>query len=365
MEQIEIVTGQTYVGTSFMDSFWDYGAIADVESEVLERFRRQLLVAVHAPALRSRIPAELREANRPLTRADVERIPLLSKVDLRALKPQDLWAEDGESFHLVRGPGGTTGEPVTMCWTHRDWVTLTHAMKRFCKPLAGLGPLRVWNGYNQGHVSGPAFDDLVRSLGGTPIPRYFKASDRDALRDIERMRANALIITPKSGSGKGGSLEDLFALDPNFLSRLGIRALLVSSTQLEHEVLQEVREQGVVTVINFYGSTEAPPAAVSCEIDPTSFHLTQGHVLVEVTGFDGRQVRSGERGMVVVSRVGAEERGCIGPAGGTQLIRYVIGDMATYDEQPCPCGRTSPRISHIVRFQGLEDKLKGGCERWE
>lgn len=352
--------------SSFLDPFWDDGPRAQVEREVLGLFQRQLAVASRARAFAGRIPAELLRARGPLTRAELEALPLLTKQELRAYLPDQLLTDPAETFHMVRETGGTTGRPVGVFWTRADWTAFIEALQRFATPLGQLvRGFRAWNGYNQAHVSGPCFDDLIRAYGGTPVPRHFGASDREAIAEIERMRAEVLVITPQSGSGKGGALEDLLAAEPGFLARLRIRALIVSSTLLRPDLLEEIREQGVATVINYYGSTEAPPAAASCEASPTTFHLTQGHVLVEVVGTDGKQVRSGERGAVVVSRIGASDAAGIRPSSATQLLRFVVGDTALYIDEPCPCGRTSARIAEIARVADVEDKLRGGCERWE
>lgn len=377
MVQVEASSTSELSSHSFLDSFWDYAPREQVERQLLTLFRRQLSTAIRARAFRTRIPSALLSPTARFTRAEVQGLPLLSKRELRALGPDDLLPVPDMVFHMVRGTGGTTGLPVAVCWTIADWSAAIQAIQRFCLPLQRLRPgWRLWNGYNQAHVSGPAFDDLARALGGTPIPRHYKLSDSEALEEIERMRADALVVTPQSGSGKGGSLEDLLAAGPHFLARLQIKALLVSSTPLARDVLEEVREQGVSTVINLYGSTEAPPAAISCEADPLMFHLSQGHVFVEVVNADGQHVQSGERGFVVVSRIGSvDTRGSgleqttdgatLQPSLGTQLLRYVVGDTALYVDEPCKCGRTSARIRDITRSTNVEDKLKGGCEQWD
>lgn len=351
---------------SLFDPFWDYGPRRAVDAALAARFAMQLLSAKQTNAYRERPHFSSVSLDAKLRREDIEALPMISKHDLRALSPDDLLVDPSARFHIVRTTGGTTGSPVPIFWTRDDWRALVQALHRFCpRDVLGEGPRRVWNGYNQSHVSGPAFDDLVRALSGTPIPRQHGASDREAIAAMERLHVNALVITPQSGSGKGGSLEDLLAEDPQFLARLGIRSLFVSSTQLRPDLLEEVREQGVTNIVNFYGSTEAPPAAVSCEVDPTAFHLAQGHVLVEVVHASGRHVASGERGTVLVSRIAAATSAGLAPAGGTQLLRYAIGDTALYIDERCACGRSSARIEAIERVAYVDDKLRGGCERWE
>jgi phenylacetate-CoA ligase len=350
---------------SFGDPYWDYAPRAEVRELLLSRLDAQLRAASQTTAFRHSVSRLLQETRGSITQQPFETLPLLTKTQLRAIPPDDLLVNPRGPFHMVRGTGGTSGQPVSVFWTRADWIAFTQALYRYSAPLRQASPRRFWNGYNQGHVAGPVFDDLVRALGGTSIPRHFRSTDAQALADIERVGADALIITPKAGSGKGGSLEDLLAIEPSFLARLRIKALIVSSTPLDAELVEEVRQQGVEAIVNYYGSTEAAPAGASCEADPTAFHVSSGHVFVEVVDAHGQQVSSGTRGRVVVSRIGAESESRLSPAGGTQLIRYLNGDSVVYDEEPCRCGRTSPRLGAIERVTELEDKLKGGCERWD
>ena len=347
--------------------------------------RRQLIFAAKStPFWRSRLDLGELESPRPFTRSDLEKLPLLHKKLLRMQPRNALLPDSGGPYYIVRGSGGTTGDPVAMSWTQADWEATQEVTGRFLKHVAAQGPtlaraqtldsnptpppipLIVWNGYNQGHVSGPSFDDAVRRMGGTPVVRHFRMSDAESLQDIMRLKANALIITPKSGSGKGGSLEDLLAADPDFLAKAKITALMLSSTPLDADLLEEIRGQGVKHIVNFYGSTEALPTAISCEEDPRSFHLCPGPNFVEVVDSLGVQVKNGERGMVVVSRLGSSPKeGGMACHQGSQIIRFIVGDVATFTDTPCRCGRTTARISNIERTMNVEDKLAGGCEKWE
>lgn len=356
----------THEISSLFDPFWDYGPRRAIDSALAARFAHQLDSTRQAKAYAERFYQRAPRVDSRFCRADVESFPMLSKLDLRATAPDDLLVDTATPFYMMRTTGGTTGAAVPIFWTRNDWRALVQALHRFVpRGLFDEGSRRVWNGYNQSHVSGPAFDDLVRALDATPVPRQHGASDREAIQAMERLCVSALVITPQSGSGKGGSLEDLLAEDPYFLARLKIQTLLVSSTRLRVDLLQELREQRVTNIINYYGSTEGPPAAVSCSADPTTFHLSQGHVLVEVVDESGRHVTSGQRGTVLISRIASATSTGLAAAGGTQLMRYAIGDAALYVDEPCACGRSSARIMDIERVAYLDDKLKGGCERWE
>ena len=136
---------------------------------------------------------------------NITQIPLTFRHELRGISPYELLPSRAQTYHMCRGTGGTTGPPLFVFWTLADWTAAIQAISRWMDPLIKLSPLIAWNGYNQGHVAGPSFDDLIRSLGGTPVARHIRSRDADALDDIRRMRVNVLVITPQSGSGKGAA----------------------------------------------------------------------------------------------------------------------------------------------------------------
>lgn len=347
---------------SFLSRKWDTVDKEILEKWVMSLYQKQIIHARQTSAFWQSRLADV--PTRVFTRADVESIPAFTKNDLRSVDPTELLDSKQQSFYIVRGSGGTTGVPTTIFWSKRDWQAAIDTAIRNIQPFVNFENMRIWNGYNQGHISGPAFDDIIRGLGATPIPRHFKSSDEDAIEEMERLKVNALVLTPKSGSGKGGSLEDFLSKDPNFLSRLKIKTLFVSSTRLEKDVLLELKELGVQNIFNLYGSTEAMPTAISCPADPTAFHICQGHIFLEVVDRNGKHVKSGESGLVVVSKIGSSDGHGLNPIEGTQLFRYVVGDTATYIDEPCACKLHSARIKNITRLPN-EEKIVGGCEKWD
>ncbi|MBC7533418.1 MAG: hypothetical protein H7318_17740 [Oligoflexus sp.] len=349
----------------FADARWDTSAPADLEPLLMKAMHQQLRFASrYNDFWRDRLSETLLRSP-TFTRQHLEMIPLLDKKNLRLLQHGALLPRMGDSCHVVRGTGGTTGAPVSISWKRADWQAALETITRFIEPIRALKPKTIWNGYNQGHVSGPIFDDVIRQLGATSLPRHFRSDDGKALEDILRVKPTVLVITPQSGSGKGGSLEDFLEIDPNFIKHAGVKGLIISSTVLAEDLKEELKEQGVTTIVNFYGSTEALPDAVSCPIDPRSFHLCQGHVLVEVIDANGQHVKNGGRGLLVVSRIGSSSAAGIGPSLGTQLFRYVVGDKVSYREGPCACGRSTASIYDIERVLDIEEKLQGGCQKWE
>ncbi|RME55255.1 hypothetical protein D6777_01115, partial [Candidatus Woesearchaeota archaeon] len=268
-------------------------------------------------------------------------------------------------LYLNRGTGGTTGKPVGFFWTQGDWRASVEAMVRGMSDVKIKMPLMAFNGYNQGHIAGPIFDWTIRMLGGVSVPRHFKSNEEQAVEQMREYKCNCLIATPQSGSGKGGSLMDFLDIDNGeYINGENVQLYLCSSTPLTDELISELEDLGIKQIVNFYGSTDALPTAISCQADKKALHVMQGHIFLEVVDENGKHVKNGERGRVVVTRIGGSSDNGIDVCKGTQLIRFFVGDEATYVEDKCACGKTTPRIKDIKRVSYLEDKSQGGCEIW-
>ncbi len=304
----------------------------------------------------------------------VQKVPTLRKEDIRALaSPYDLLdegtAHNLASIYLHRGTGGTTGEPTSMFFTKNDWEAVLSAMTRAVGEVHTLKkPIVAYDGYNQGHISGPIFDDTIRKLGGLPISRNFGCSDEQALLQMKRHKCN-LIIAPPVSTHKGGSIQNLLDADSklglNYINGKNIDVIFCSSTNLTPELHRELKDLGIKYIYNYYGSTDVLPTAISCQENPFDLHVLFGHVALFVVDEEQHHVSNGKRGLVISSRIGSyDDKYRPSVSRGTQLLNYHVGDEVTYLEDQCPCGRTTPRIRDVKRVADIQDKLEGGCEQW-
>lgn len=284
---------------------------------------------------------------------DFARIPPLSKAELRALSPWELVPGVSRSrLYLCRSTSGTTGAPTAAFWTRSDWRALTETMARLLDPHRPDVDLIAFNGYHQAHAAAPAYDEAIRLLGGISIPRHYLRDDEPStFAQLRAFGCNTLILAQRAGTSKSGrTVEDLLQQDHEFFARYGIRWWLGSSSTFTEEIRETARRQGVQSITNLYGSSEFGTLAVSCRQTPEEFHLALGHVLVEVVDHQGFSVRSGERGRIVVSHLlTSHPDGGLGSHEGTQLFRFENGDEATFFDEPCACGLSSPRIRDIRR----------------
>ena len=82
--------------------------------------------------------------------------------------------------------------------------------------------------------------------------------------------------------------------------------------------------------------------AQSCPDHAALLHVNSERVVLRVVGGDGRDVRPGERGRVVVTALANDVM---------PFINYDLGDWAVRGG-PCPCGRGFPTLAAIEGRSG-------------
>ncbi|MFC1847996.1 phenylacetate--CoA ligase family protein [Chloroflexota bacterium] len=98
-----------------------------------------------------------------------------------------------------------------------------------------------------------------------------------------------------------------------------------------------------------YGTADVGFAACECRAKE-GMHILDDDMFIEICDPQtGKQLGAGEVGEIVATSFDK-----IYP-----LIRLGTGDLATYADEPCSCGRTVPRISNILGMVGDHIRVKG------
>lgn len=107
------------------------------------------------------------------------------------------------------------------------------------------------------------------------------------------------------------------------------------------------KDYGLVTSQE-YGGADIGLAAFECR-EKNGMHFYDEGMLIEICEPQtGKQLGPGEVGEIVVTRFDR-----IYP-----LVRFGTGDLASYIDEPCPCGKTSPRITKILGMIGDHIRVK-------
>ncbi len=102
-------------------------------------------------------------------------------------------------------------------------------------------------------------------------------------------------------------------------------------------------------IYSTYASTEIATAFAECE-ERCGGHVRPELVMVEIVDEAGRPVAQGEKGEVVVTPLGVL---------GMPLVRFRTGDISYLIDEPCACGRQSPRLAPILGRKNQMLKYKG------
>jgi phenylacetate-CoA ligase len=266
---------------------------------------------------------------------DLERLPLLSKEDIRS-NTGDLTADTAEG--LVRSnTGGSSGAPLVF-FMGRDRVSHDVAAKwratRWWGVDVGDREVVVW-----GSPIELSSQDRVREVRDrflrTRLIPAFEMSENNLdrfLNEIEEFRPRMLFGYPSCLAYIGRHAERR----GRRMDQLGIRVAFVTSERLYAEQREAIESVFACPVANGYGGRDAGFIAHACPHG--SLHITAEDIILEIVGPDGATVPVGEAGEIVVTHLATQS---------FPFIRYRTGDIGVLSDEQCPCGRGLPLLSEI------------------
>jgi phenylacetate-CoA ligase len=308
----------------------------------LHRLKETVGRARQSPFYRERLAQAGVAAESLHSLEDMRRIPFTTKEDLRAAGREMLTVPLTEIVRL-HASSGTTGQATVIYYTRRDIATWAELVARSMY-MTGMRPGDVFQnmmGYGL-FTGGLGFHYGAELLGALTIP----AGAGNSLRQIQLMQqfgTTVLHIIPSYAL----YLLATFAqrgVDPK---GLGLRIAFIGGEPHTEEMRRRIEEAYGVKAYNSYGLSEmnGPGVAFECP-EQNGLHVWEDAFLLEVV--DPKTLDPsgpGETGELVFTNLTRQ---------GMPILRYRTRDLAAYDPEPCPCGRTHRRIS---RIQGRSDDM--------
>jgi phenylacetate-coenzyme A ligase PaaK-like adenylate-forming protein len=222
----------------------------------------------------------------------------------------------------VMPTGGTSGRRAIHAFNQEEWTECLVAFMRWSE-LFGLRPklprLRVATVMTTGARHMTSRFNLTTDVGAHRTLRLDAArSAAELAAALEAFRPDALL-----GYASAIGLLACEALDGRL--RIAPRIVATTSEVRPQETTERIRAAWGVEAHDAFGSTEALYGG-DCE-HHTGIHVFEDQTLVEVV--DGK--------LVITSFVRRSQ----------PLIRYELGDLATLDPKPCPCGRSFARLTAV------------------
>lgn len=270
---------------------------------------------------------------------DLRRFPFIDKRVLRdrqlAVPPfGDLVAVPERDIVYLSASSGSTGVPTASPFTAQDFEDwMDYEARQFWS--SGLRPDdRYCHSLNFSlFVGGPCVLG-AQKLGALSIHAGTLPSER-LLAVLRQFQATAMWTTPSYAWYLG---ETAIKEGINPKTALNIQRIFVAGEPGGSipETRQRIEALWGAKVYDYYGLSDIfGSCAGMCE-EQDGLHWAEDHILVEVLDPDTQQpVAPGERGELVLTTLKKTAR---------PMIRFRTGDIVSFTDAPCRCGRTSQRM---------------------
>ena len=267
----------------------------------------------------------------------LQTLPFTTKNDLRENYPLGFLAVSRKNVIRYHGSSGTTGKPTFVAYSRDDIRMWSDLCARFLTS-GGLTPhhtAQVAFGYGL-FTGGFGLHYGIERVGAGVVP-VSSGNTEKQLTILKDLRVDALIATPSYTLKLIEALRER-DIDPRSL-RLSLAFL--GGEPWTEDMRRHIEDALSINATNNYGLSEVIGPGVSGECHhKNGMHIQEDHFIVEVINPDTLEpVPDGEPGELVFTTLTKEAM---------PLIRYRTRDIASITREPCPCGRTTARMSRVT-----------------
>ena len=278
------------------------------------------------------------------TLEDIRKLPLTTKDDLRNNSPFGMMATSLDNCIELHASSGTTGIPITVCYTPNDIDVWSEVMAR-CLSMSGLTKKDIFqNPIPYGTFTGAfGFHYGAQKVGALVIPSGMGQSERQL--KLMDYYDTTFISGVASYAMRLSQVAQEIDVD---LKKLKVRNGLFGAEMFTPGLKKRIMNAWDMDVHDIYGLTEMCGPGISTDCDQhDGLHLWEDHFLIEVLDpITLEPVEPEEEGEIVLTTLTKE---------GMPLLRYRTRDIAKiYDQEVCDCGRT--HVKHTT-IKGRSDDM--------
>ncbi len=296
-----------------------------------------------------------KEKNTPLQSihsiSDLQLLPTTSKADLQQHEA-DFRCVSKKEVREIMSTSGTMGRPVSIALTENDLQRLAYneSQSFICAEGKPCDVYQLMLTLDRQFMAGIAYYHGIRKMGATLI-RTGAGMPQMQWENIFRHSTTILVTVPSF------LLKMIdYALTKGIdLNNTPVQKAVCIGEAIKDETLnwnalgKKIKNQWNINLYSTYASTEMQTAFTECSAQKGG-HLQPDLLIAEILDDAGNAVPTGNWGELTITTLGIE---------GMPLLRYRTGDICSFLETPCSCGRQSIRVSPVKGRKGQMIKLKG------
>jgi len=268
---------------------------------------------------------------------DISKLPFTTKDDLRLNAPFGMMACSLDKCVELHASSGTTGVPVTVCYTPGDIEVWSEVMAR-CLVMAGLTKKDVFqNPIPYGTFTGAfGFHYGAQKVGALVIPTGMGQSERQV--KLMEYYGTTFVSGVASYMLRLSQVAQEMGVDTR---KLKVRNGLFGAEMFTKGLKKRIVDAWDMDVHDIYGLTEmcGPGVSTDCDLHD-GLHIWEDHFFVECLDPKTMEpVGPEEEGELVLTTLSKE---------GMPILRYRTKDITKlYDTKVCDCGRTHVKHTPI------------------
>ncbi len=296
-------------------------------------------LAEHAPGFAARLQAASLLPANIHTIEDLNALPVIRKDDLTAFQAANppfggfLACEPSQLKRIFQSPGPIY-DPESRQSDYWRWAPALKA--------AGFGPGDVVLNAFGYHLTpaGAMFEEGLWAIGCAVIPGGI-GNQEQQVQALHALHANGY-------TGLPSYLKALLEKAAGLGVQLEIKKAFFTAEPLPPSLRKWLNEHGVTVARQGYGTAECGNLGYECECE-NGWHLPED-ALVQVCDLTtGLPLSDGQAGEIVVTLYLTDYA----------LVRFGTGDLSSLNSEPCPCGRTTPRLMGWQGRVGDAVKVRG------
>ena len=269
---------------------------------------------------------------------DIYKLPYTVKQDLRDAYPFGMMARPRKDLVRLHASSATTGKLTVAGYTQNDINIWADCAARSLVMAGADEDSIVHIAYGYGLFTGGLGMHYGAERMGACVTPASAGNTQKQIQLITDFGADIICCTP---SYIIYLAEEIERMGLKIGTDIKLKGGVFGAEAWSEEMRADIEKRLGIRAVDIYGLSEIAGPGVACDCQyKTGMHVQDDHFYPEIVDVDTLEpLPYGESGELVFTTLTKE---------GMPLLRYRTRDIASLNNDPCPCGRTSVKLNKIT-----------------